>query len=158
MHTFKLKSQVYSGLIRVDQAPGWVEIALDRPFFYGMKNHIVIAVFDPTTNNYSNLDKFFCIKANISVSLVTNTLVDLNKKVILTGSTVFSYPNVSLAFTGIDYYFDISPLTASASVQTGGGYQYEFMLNNRGFSIWSTSGYAVAVGQEKTLLSYQNSN
>jgi uncharacterized membrane protein len=93
---FNELTQVYSGLIRVDQAPGWVEIALDRPFFYGMKNHLVIAVFDPTTNSYSNLDKFFCTKANISVSLVTNTLVDLNKKVIQTGSTVFSYPNVSL--------------------------------------------------------------
>ncbi|ETR72772.1 MAG: hypothetical protein OMM_07335, partial [Candidatus Magnetoglobus multicellularis str. Araruama] len=75
----------------------------------------------------------YCTHSNDRVSLFTNELLELNKKVIQTGTVISNYPNLMLDLMGIDYYFDISPpIISEANVPTGGGYQYEFQLNNRG--------------------------
>jgi uncharacterized membrane protein len=124
---------VYNGLIQANQAPGWVDIPLEEPFFYNMEEHLVIGLYAPTNSTNVGTNDFYCTESSYRASLLTNDLVDLNRKVVLTGSVVSSYPNLMLDLIGIDYYFDISPpMISSADVQTGGGYQYEFQLNNKG--------------------------
>jgi uncharacterized membrane protein len=126
-------TMVYSGLMQANQAPGWVSIHLDHPFFYNMQENLVIAMYAPTNSTDSGTNDFYCTHSNNRVSLFTNELLELNKKVIQTGTVISTYPILMLDLIGIDYYFDISPpIISEANVPTGGGYQYEFQLNNRG--------------------------
>ena len=151
-HTGNNFTQVFSGVVPLNAAGGWVEITLQTPFSYNNTQNLVIATNQITTGWIEDTGMFLgslTENRTILVAIDGNTPINVNNlptqvsgqyDIIGLDNTI---PNIRMTFADTSFSNDLAAtnLTGTSSLVVGTQYTYTVTVENVGNN--AASGYNV---------------